>query len=372
MNDELRQAAVPILLVGCGQMGRYYTGCFFGQLGFKEGDVIAYDRDPKRRIEFTEKFPLALTVGSMEAALELRPKTAFVLVNSPEHLPVIHRLLDVGITNILVEKPLVLTSQLDDLLKHPRIAEANLVTAYLISFSLAVQRLMDFMKEHGLVVVEARGLWGKNRIGNDRPTAGDWEDEATHPFCTISQLIAFNQIIHGLDVSARFSRLPYVNKAVQHQVIQHDPSYEENPIATSCVGIDFLTRHGMVLVAIQSSFVSMELERQVERRVEVALARRDDDSRQIAYLARIDFDVAKEDYMRVWDVAAKQDITKEVCPEPLDKDVKLPYQIVAFLEFLRNSQKDPRLVDLRDTVGLIRIGEAALQSHQQRQVIPLR
>lgn len=280
MNDELRQAVTPLLLIGCGQMGRYYAGCLFGQLGLKEGDVIGYDRDPKKRIEFTETLPQALTVGSMEAALELKPKTAFVLVNSPEHLPVIHQLLDVGIINILVEKPLVLTSQLDDLLKHPRIAEANLVTAYLISFSLAVQKLMQFMRERDLMVIEGRGLWGKNRIGDSRPTAGDWEDEATHPLCTILQLIALNQRIASYFVTARFSRFPYADRVVQRGASLLDASYDENPIATSCAAIDVLTEGRSVPVMINSSFVSMDQ----ERRVEVVLARRGDDSRQISWL----------------------------------------------------------------------------------------
>lgn len=74
----------------------------------------------------------------------------------------------------------------------------------------------------------------------------------------------------------------------------------------------------------------------------------------------------------MWDVVAKQDITKEICPEPLDKNVKLHHQIAAFLQLVAGGEKDPRLVILSNAGTLVEIGEAALQSHQQRQVIPLR
>ena len=360
MNDALREAT-PTLLIGCGQMGKYYVGCLFGQLGFKEGEVIAYDQSPEKRIKFTEEFPQALTVSSMEAALELKPKTAFVLVNSPEHLPVIHRLLDAGITNILVEKPLVLTAQLEQLLQHPRIKEVNLVTAYLISFSLAVQKLMQFMQERNLVVGEGRGLWGKNRIGDSRPTAGDWEDEATHPLCTIVQLVKLNQHIEGFFVTAQFSRVPYTNKAVQQLAVEQDPSYESDPVATSCAAIDILTGERAVLATINSSFVSMEQ----ERRIEVVLACWGDDSRQIAYLARIDFDVVNEDRLHVWSGVRGENITSERFTDVFDKKVKLQHQIEAFLRLAAGGGKDPRLVDLDDAGQLIKISQAALQSDKE-------
>lgn len=363
MNDELRQVVTPILLVGYGQMGTYYASCLFGRLGFKEGDVIAFDRDPRRRIDFTEKFPQALTVSSMEAALELKPKTAFVLVNSPEHLPVITQLLDAGITNILVEKPLVLTTQLDDLLKHPRIMEANLITAYLISFSLAVQKLMEFMREHGLVVVEGRGLWGKNRIGDSRPTAGDWEDEATHPLCTILQLIALNEGVVSGNVSAWFSRLPYTDSTAQQQAAQRDASYEVNPISSSCVAIDVRTEDGRVVpVMVNSSFVAMDQ----ERRVEVVLARRSDHSRQIAYLARIDFDVAKGDLLHVWRGRHDENVTSERFTDAFDKNVKLQQQIEAFLHFVTTGQKSARLVTLTEAVSMVNLSAEALISGASR------
>ncbi|MFZ2886242.1 MAG: Gfo/Idh/MocA family oxidoreductase [Minisyncoccia bacterium] len=174
-------------VIGLGQMGKFYLAKLFEDLEYPAEDVIGWDINSARFAEVRQKYPKIRVANSFEEFA--RSANAFIVtVNTPAHHTVIEGLaphaqcilLESG-TPLLCEKPLA-----SDFVKMKQIRAAarryniDIRTALVIGFSPVRNELIKLRDEQHLVLREAQGLWGKNRVGDTRPTAGDRVDELVH------------------------------------------------------------------------------------------------------------------------------------------------------------------------------------------------
>lgn len=336
-------------VIGYGQMGKLYLRDLT-ELGVPQQDLIVFDRRPERLSECAQHYPGVTLSNTLADLLSRKPEGVFILTNSPEHLAVIQAVLHVGIEKIFVEKPLVLPEQKF----HVRyIAEMNQVfVGYQINFSPAFGFLLEFMKGARLEARETHILWGKDRFGDERPTGGNLEDEATHGIRAAMKLIAWTQSPRGIDVQAGLSFPPYMKPSAQEAAHEIDMSYPLQPNATTdlhlCVRTDTQPSH----VFLRSSFVSFE---QV-RRIDVLLT---DYMGTPSKKARLEFDYSGVDRLLLSELGPKA--TPQVREFPAG--AKLRTQTEAVLEvWKKGGDPHPQLTKFEDALLILQISDAATRA----------
>lgn len=340
----------PILVVGYGYMGKIYVGQLL-KLGVPAPNVLVVDRLPERASASTVDYPGVQAYGYFASALELQPRTALVLTNTPDHLSVLMALVNVGVQNIFCEKPVVLPQQREDLSRLLDRFHGVFCVGYLINFSPALQRLREFIRTMNLQILKIDGRWGKDRTKDRRPSAGDLEDETTHPLHTALALISGTQDIKSVRVRADLLHLPFVDAAQQQLQRQRDASYPTQPNSCSDVVLHVSVSSREIPVLIRSSFVSFEQ----ERRIDVTLG---DNDGNPSCIARLEFDVNGED--RLLTRMPGSTVLNEV-REPGKE--KLGDQLSAFLTHAAGGERHPLLTDA--TIGglMVEIASAAFRSH---------
>jgi|GEM_PF-5010305 len=353
MSDfDLSRVDGSILVVGLGYMARAYIK-ELRLLGVPQDAIVGVEIDPARAVEQGKAFEILTYTNLHEAVERHNPRYAFVLSNTPSHAGVLKRLLALGVTRVFMEKPFVF--KVEEIEEVDRVARACLhppiiEVGYLINFSPAVRALQNFIQEQDVRVLEARGLWGKDRTCSDRPTAGDAEDELTHMLCLLVNLTCYANGTEELYVeSAAFSHTAYADAEAQARKQGDDASFPLRPTATSQMTV----RCSGAQVFLQSSFISFEQHRYVE----LTLGKE-----RPLFTARTDFDHEGSDWLRIRDLATGEIIVST----QFDKNQKLTDQIKAFLTHaISGVQADGRATDDSAGADMVRLlGQAELLGEQ--------
>lgn len=357
MDSETLRQVCPMLVAGYGVMGAVYVKTLH-ELGVNPHDILIVDRERDRRSAALDHWPGARVCEDVESALQQKPQVALVLVNSPEHLSVIAACLQCRVENIFVEKPLVLADQLPAFSRlienyQPR-GTPKMFVGYLINFSGAVSALQSYMRTHQLVAVHVDARWGKDRLADaqQRPSAGDLEDEATHPL-GVAHVLTAPWTRGRVDVYADLTRFDFTDETVQRAAHERDTSYPERPESGSNITLYAQGSSGLASVWIRSSFLSFKQERVVD----VLLASAGTLLRPTA-IARLEFDVSGRDRLLIRALGSK--VEPEAITFPSAE--KLRAQLEAFLVCPAPGPWDPRLVHFKDAEQLVKISAAARKS----------
>lgn len=338
-----------VLVVGYGKMGFHYLREILAW-GVAPGQVMVFDVSADRRNVCRKDHPEVVVVDSLEEALEKGPKTAFVIVNSPAHLGVLRRLYDTGVRHVFCEKPVVLAEHLPYL---DELEFETFIVSYLINFSQAVSRLMEYMTTNDLHVIHAQSSWWKDRSKDRRPTGGALEDELTHPFELISMLTRLSGDITSMEVVAALAYVPFVLEAAQSAAHAEDESFPLEPVSTASVSVRLHVNRSIMSVPVflASSFVAFEQRREVT----VLLARRGEAKPYAKAL--LSFDVDGTDSIRVG-------VMGDMSPSPLSypSDTKLRDQTRAFLDLVAHDKIDYRLTAVEDGIQAVCMSAAALRA----------
>lgn len=177
-----------ILLVGHGFAGHRYARALRYLEKAEPGSLRVcgvVDREPGRLASVFAGWP---TFASLEAALDACDPTAVVLaVNEHAHFAVLEAL-PPGVRTVLSEKPL--TATLDESLRlmetlAPRYVSVNMVERH----SPVLAQFFAWRAEHpGMTPVRVEFFWGKDRVGDRRPTMGVLS-ELTHPLDLVDYLL---------------------------------------------------------------------------------------------------------------------------------------------------------------------------------------
>lgn len=327
------------------------------KLGIEPSQLVVLDIKTERLNAASEQYPDIIAVPSLEEALTRKPKAAFVLTNTPFHYPIIKNLLSGGVANLFVEKPLVWNlAELSQLETHLT-PETNIFTAYLINFSPAVKRLIEFMQERGLIITEVRGLWCKNRTFDTRMTPGDLEDEMVHMERLALKLIGATQTVRKISVHASLSYLRYVNEKAQKEMRELDPSIPEKPNSSTLMGLYVETEYVPdIMVALESSFIAPEQKRLVHFVLGHTL-----EPDRVAYVGKFEFDTKEGDRLTIVKAGEKDGtVMEEVMPSN-----KLSDETRAFLESVSGIAHDNRLTNFQEATLSVRITQAAIESLRQ-------
>lgn len=336
------------MIIGYGQMGKWYTSLLLQKEGFRQTDIAVVDHKDERLEDCRKQYPELATYPNLEAALNKQiPATAFVLTNSLSHAPIIGRLVAAGVKNILVEKPLVVDAQ-DCFALRPQVIQrqTKLVCGYLMNFSPALERLRQILEEKSLYVLGAIGSWGKDRVGDSRPTTGNLDDESTHVVCLMLAAVRFNQHIHSIRVHAVLDYLGYVNAEAQAEARQHDFAYPDQPVSTSQLALRVQTDvDAPRFLFARSSFVAFGQTRCVELQL--------GQKRAVTHMARLSFDTAEGDIFEFKQAGSKTLAERTVYPG----HNKLADQVHAFL--YSSPEADARLVDFERAAEMVNVSFAA-------------
>lgn len=346
------------LLVGAGQMGRNYFNNLL-QLGIDPRELLICDAFKTPFVEeISTKYPdTKVFVGEYVqlGELALQIKAAFVLVNTPAHLSVIEELARQGIRNFFVEKPLVF--DLSELEKVDDLRKSGCVfyTAFLINFSPIVEFVKELMHQEDLVMLEGRSVWGKNRTGNSRPTAGDLEDEACHALQILLRMAQINQTVLSLRGFSKLSHHDFVDKEVQQKAQSKDPSFPSRPNSSTAITamIETLGSNHDVLVNSYSSYILA----QQERTISLVLGKKDGGNP--VYSIRMDFDVAGQDRLVVTTLVGNS--FKEFVYDGRDK---IKDEINAFLFAIDSGEFDRRLTGFTEGAMMVRVSDWAMHSSE--------
>lgn len=348
----------PALVIGAGKMGKAYIEKLVSK-GISQNEITVVDIDQSKLDAIKKIFP------GVRVATEIPNdnfKFACVLSNSPAHLLNLESLSDLEMPPaVLVEKPLISVSQLNSVQQKTEKLLAALskgYTAYLIDFSPAMTDLLQFMADHGLVVIEGKGNWEKNRTADRRPTAGDLEDEMTHQLASLMALTKMNQNPSNLAVSCKLTYLDYVNSDAQAALAEQDNSIPANPNSATRLDVEINTdvAEAPVLLSMWSSFTSPEQTRVIQVILSTG-------GRAPEYGAKIIFDdpQAKGDILKIWKYPDKEPTVKVY-----ENPDKLGLQVDAFLRAVSVGENHPALKSLADGLSMVRIAEAALKSDKSR------
>lgn len=280
-----------------------------------------------------------------------RPMTGIIAVNTPFHLDMMQAFVANGGQHILVEKPIVLASQMKDV---GTIGARTLMTAWIIEFSPAIVELKNLMIAHGLKVMRAFVLWKKDRGADGRPTPGDEEDEWPHGVLVARRLVDFNQHVLNESVAGDLSHEPYVNQTEQLKAREADRSFPLYPGASTCGTV--LLHTDKVVQRIRISGYSSYLGYQQERTVELLLTQ---DGVKPSHKARLEFDTAEGDILRFNTIGGKPQ-TEE---RHAFREDKALLQMKAFLDCASGvKDRDYRLVHRDEAVLAVRRTAAVIQS----------
>jgi hypothetical protein len=337
---------MKVLVVGLGQMGKLYISKLI-ELGVKAENIIGSDISSERIVEAAGVFPSCVYTTSLASPVIADVQAAIVAVSTPSHAKVLTELMERGVKHILCEKPLTFTgAEAAAVSLVSKQTGANVYTAFLMNWSGAVKVLKEFMREQGLVLIQGDMTWGKNRMGDSRPTPGDLEDEMVHGAHIIQNLASENQVIQKILVTGMLTYEQFANTEAQRRAHELDPSFPIHPNASSFVSEVIETTRGTIPVQLKSSFISPNQVREVNG----VLAHKD--ARGVPlYSFRLEFD--KE-------VDGKRLDAVNVIPYARDGLVvaqlthldKLLLQTGAFISTARGGY-DPHLVDLDEAIVMV-------------------
>lgn len=350
-----------ITIVGLGQMARYYANAIKA-FGYGEENIIGVDVNPDKIAAFKSAYPLA------EVSLhypEVAP-VAIVATNTPSHHTVIEHLARMCETRwIFCEKPLGIdTAAVEDIQEVVDKYKVKVFTAFLIGFSPAVTALVNKMLDENLVLVDGSSTWGKNRIGDSRPSPGNLMDESVHGVKVLLDLAHINQKVLSKAVMARLSFPSFVDPEAQKLAQKFDKSFPLDPNGTTKCLIDFNTDIWAFTCLTESSFVRGDQVREVT----ATLAHKEAPHIPLIH-AKLAFDIkgegGVEDHLTLFELHdKKKDIQsiKASCN-------KIQEELRSFFKVVEGEEPDSRLTDLREAKSMASFAASALQSHHESKLL---
>jgi Oxidoreductase family, NAD-binding Rossmann fold len=298
---------MKVLIVGMGQMGTIYVNNLL-KMGFPASDIIMHDIDPAKVERAREMFPdIAI---ELDLAAVPVVETAIIASNSPSHARVIQELCQRGTKYFFCEKPLGMSvEEADDIGQAVDAVGGQVYTAFLINFSPAVESALSLMYDEA-VLIEGQVIWGKNRFGDTRPSAGDTEDESVHAAELLRMLASVNRTIESQSVAGRLSYLDFVDQDAQNRAHELDPSFPLRVDSSTFATLAMTTDTGPVYCSLQSSFLLGEQVRTVRMLLAGAL-----NPRLPIIALRFDFDVKRNgetvDILQVTDIREKKNLGEQ-------------------------------------------------------------
>lgn len=344
---------MQVTIIGMGQMGSSYAK---NLMAMGHG-VIGCDIDLKKVEVARLQFPDV----QIECSLDALPVTdvAVVASSTPSHAAVIEMLAARGTRFFFCEKPLGLSVEDTD-----RIATAvesvggKVYTAFLINFSPVVQEVIRLMEDEHLVMSHASVLWGKNRIGNKRPSAGDTEDESVHGAELIQMLAAVNRQVYTQTVGGQVLYLDFVDQEAQAHAYALDPSFPTRVDSTTIATMAMVTDTGSVACSLYSDFVMGKQKREVH----IVLVEHANPTRP-RYGILMTFDVRQDDgsfqdTIQITDLQKNEDLDERA----VDAN-KLREQLEAFFSAINGEEEDRRLTPFWRARMAVRFTKAVQDSH---------
>jgi hypothetical protein len=326
--------------------------------------------------------------------LDKQPEIALVVVNSPEHLPVFIQLFEAGIRKIGTEKPTVLTiAQLNQLISFmkflkPACGDNDFFTAHLINFTGTAVPLMKFINLYDLIIALFILYWGQN--WNPKRWMGpDLEEETPHPLAFAYTLADAVQKVTGYSVKASTTTVPHVKLEHRQEKNTLNMQYPDLMNDTTVAHYKFDSPVRPVDAAVLTSFNMFEQYRWVE----ISMYRRENLGKGDVpdFKAKIEFDVSFKDQLHLFGAfydldnlrnligeekydgwikpeAPKLDIlriidarTNEVLVQNIYRGNKLQDMLCAMLTALTGGPIDPRLVNLPQSIQMIRMIHSAAE-----------
>jgi len=343
-----------MLIIGAGKMGIDYIKILI-RLGIAPSRLVIVDIDPDREKVLREDAELMdkdfMFCTTMEEAFAKGNKfcCGFVLTNTYSHHKIIMYILDKGVTDIFVEKPLAIHGSAVREIESVIPESARIYTAFLINFSKAMGALIELMQREGLHVGEISSQWGKDRTGDSRSTPGDGPDETVHQLGVIKTLMDINQEVISTTTHTRMSYLPYADEAAQERARLIDPdTFPARVNSTTMIIQEFTTSAGKVFANIHSSYVMFEQ----TRRVEATLC---DEGGKPTHLIKMDFDVSRTDILQV------KKVGKGEKPETTSfTGDKVQDEVSAFLDVVTSGNVDLRLTGIEAAKASVLFTDEAL------------
>jgi predicted dehydrogenase len=323
--------------------------------------IVGTDISTQRVKAFMKAYPWFQVRNSVSEIILLQPQQIIVASNTPAHKNNIDDIINGWGKSLLVEKPLAMTlEQVQAIEKRAKAAWVEVYTAFLIAFSPVISKLQEFMGDN-FIVTYWQVDWGKNRIGNNRPTAGNLEDESVHGAHMAMFLTGLNQniektTIHGVTLGYD----TYVDDDIQRAAHARDASFPLHPNSNTAVTTTFQTSEGIeVSHNLRSSFVAPTQ----WRKITLTLANKKDPSKP-RYAVEMNFDVKWGDSIVVYDLQNKSNLVLD----ELMPNNKLQAQLQAFID-TKTGTIDPRLTDLDLALEMAKWTDAVVQSNEERKAI---
>lgn len=309
------------------------------ELGVPSEHILGVEPDPDRR-KLAEGLGIRV-YADPEACRAERLSMAIVAAPAETHRRIFDACADLGIRNVLSEKPLVLqSSELDGLGG----LGLRMYVGYLVNFSPVVTRLRGFIAERNLRVCEVHGIWGSNWVAKQRPIGPDLQEELPHPLVAALHIIGFDRLEgEGLRGSIRRSFVQHVHPdAVREAKASYNDSSTGMILAR--------TAEGDVPIHLISSFNFFEQRRVID----VSLA--ENGSQVPTHKACLEFDVDHRfDRLRIIDARTNAPIPEHQY-EPMASN-KLLDQLRAVLEAFSGIAADERLIGFEVGSALVRLLE---------------
>lgn len=348
---------VKVLVVGLGYMGDVYLRNLREQLTVDAANIIGMDIVEENITKTRAKFLEIRLVNSFDEVNFSEITMGFVLVNTPSHAKVLIELMNRGVRHLLCEKPLAMKlSSVSEIEKKAEETGSSVFIAHLMNFSPAVLHLQKKMQKEGLILTEGSVVWGKNRMGDARPTPGDLEDEMLHGRGILNQLVKINQTVEHRMVSGILTFPEFVNSDAQKKARELDISFPEHPNASTMVLEKIITNRTVANSILHSSF----LYPCQTRRVSCVLSRKESPKVPV-YSAEMNFDIKAKfgsvDHLKETELNVKQ--IKEL-EFPTNKILE---QIRVFINVSLDGNPDNRLACLEEARSAVSFFEAVEKSH---------
>lgn len=286
---------MKVLIIGLGYAGNRFRRAFEGlweERGERVGGRIAY----VGRTRSDEDLPYYSSVASGIA--RHRPDVVVLSVNDVYRAEVSKEL--AGFTGFVIcEKPFVCPwDDLDQAARH-----FSMVSGFCLNvierYSAMSEMLLKFVRTHELELLRANFMWGKDRLGDHRPTCG-----------------VTSEIIHPLDLIQHVSDIRQSYRIDAAHCVQSDFSISGSAVSDS---VSILGKLGGAVVSGYASFVNVSRHREIG----YVFARR---TGEIVY-AKMVFDDPQwdDDHLQIWQRAEEHALVDErvVSPEVTSNGMRL-------------------------------------------------
>lgn len=342
-------------VIGAGKMGKIYIQNLIF-LGINPEEITIFDAVPEKAQQTAEEFGVKVAISVEEAFHEI----VIIASSTPSHVPLIKEASAGGAKFIFCEKPLGMNYKEVKTLQD---VKAEVFTAFLVNFSPALEKIVLLMKENNLVIREGWINWGKNRMGDTRPTPGDLEDELVHGINAFMMLGDVQTSVASVDVFATLTYMNYVNKEAQAAAMEIDPSFPpERKVNSSAYGLAMLNLFSLedqmkitrAPISFQSSYI-MAAQRRVINGVlgHVQHGNRYDPP-EFSFI--INFDGENGDQLTLTRNATKE---TEVFTF---KANRILLELEAFLHYAYNGIMDDRLTNLAEAMRMVKFSDTVRES----------